>query len=92
MSIRVILPTVFIRHTAGERTFASAAEDLPALLTDIDQLFPDLGKQIKDEQGHLRRFINVYVNDEDIRLIGGGSYFFKDGDEVMLIPSIAGGT
>ncbi len=91
MSIRVTLPTVFIRHTAGEKTFSSAAEHLPALLTDIDQLYPDLGKHIKDEQGELRRFINVYVNDEDIRLMGGGNYSFKDGDEVMLIPSIAGG-
>ncbi len=47
--------------------------------------------QIKDESGKLRRFINIYVNDEDIRFLGGDAYAFQEGDEVMLIPSIAGG-
>ncbi|MEO6909877.1 MAG: MoaD/ThiS family protein, partial [Edaphobacter sp.] len=47
---------------------------------------------IKGDDGKLRRFINIYVNDEDIRFLGGETYAFQDGDEVMLIPSIAGGT
>ena len=45
-----------------------------------------------DNDGKLRKFINIYINDEDIRFLGGEDYVFKDGDEVMLIPSIAGGT
>ena len=80
-----------MRHTEGKKTFDSAAQDLPALLSEIDQQFPALGTQIKDDAGRLRRFINIYVNDEDIRFLGGESYAFQDGDEVMLIPSIAGG-
>jgi molybdopterin synthase sulfur carrier subunit len=64
---------------------------LPALIVDIDTNFPALSKQIKDESGKLRRFINIYVNDEDIRFLGGDTYAFQDGDEIMLIPSIAGG-
>ena len=67
-------------------------QNLPGLLADIDQTFPALSTQIKDEDGKLRRFINIYVNDEDIRFLGGETYAFQDGDEVMLIPSIAGGS
>ena len=91
MAVKVVLPTAFIRHTDGKKQFASTAPDLPGLLTEIDSTFPELGTQIKDEHGKLRRFINVYVNDEDIRFLGGDGYAFQDGDEVMLIPSIAGG-
>ena len=91
MSISVTLPSAFTRHTEGKKTFHSVAENLPGLLTEIDSTFPALGTQIRDEEGRLRRFINIYVNDEDIRFLGGESYAFQDGDEVMLIPSIAGG-
>lgn len=88
---KVTLPTAFTRHTEGKKQFASAAPNLPGLLSEIDTTFPALGTQIKDADGKLRRFINVYVNDEDIRFLGGEGYAFQEGDEVMLIPSIAGG-
>ncbi len=91
MSVKVMLPAAFTRHTDGQKQFASSAANLPSLLTDIDQTFPALSTQIKDENGKLRRFINIYINDEDIRFLGGDTYAFQDGDEVMLIPSIAGG-
>jgi molybdopterin synthase sulfur carrier subunit len=91
MSVKVVLPTAFVRHTDGTKQFASSAANLPALLADIDQTYPALATQIKDEHGKLRRFINIYINDEDIRFLGGDTYAFQDGDEVMLIPSIAGG-
>ena len=91
MSVSVLLPAAFTKHTAGKRQFSSSAANLPALLNEIDQSFPALAQQIKDESGKLRRFINIYINDEDIRFLGGESYSFADGDEVMLIPSIAGG-
>jgi molybdopterin converting factor small subunit len=92
MSVKVVLPTAFIRHTDGQKQFASTAENLPGLLADIDQTFPALATQIKGEDGKLRKFINIYINDEDIRFLGGDTYSFQDGDEVMLIPSIAGGS
>ncbi len=91
IAIKVILPTAFVRHTDGKKQFASSAATLPGLIADIDAHFPALSTQIKDESGKLRRFINIYVNDEDIRFLGGETYTFQDGDEVMLIPSIAGG-
>ena len=91
MPIKVMLPTAFTRHTDGQKQFDSTAPNLPALLAEFDQTFPALSTQIKDEHGKLRKFINIYINDEDIRFLGGDTYAFQEGDEVMLIPSIAGG-
>jgi sulfur-carrier protein len=92
VSINVVLPTALTRHTDGLKTFASEAANLPGLLAEVDSKFPALSQNIKDEQGKLRRFINVYINDEDIRFLGGDTLQFVDGDEIMLIPSIAGGS
>ncbi|MHB1021502.1 MAG: MoaD/ThiS family protein [Acidobacteriaceae bacterium] len=91
MSVKVLLPTAFTKHTDGKKELQSSAVDLPGLVADIEATFPALGAHIKDENGKLRRFINVYVNEEDIRFLGNDAYKFQDGDEVMLIPSIAGG-
>lgn len=91
MSVKVVLPTALARHTDGKKSFDSDAENLLGLLVEFDAKFPALAQNVKDENGKLRRFINVYINDEDIRFLGGESHPFEDGDEVMLIPSIAGG-
>jgi molybdopterin synthase sulfur carrier subunit len=91
MSIKVTLPTALARHTDGVKTLDSNAKDLSGLLAEFDTKFPALSQNVKDEDGKLRKFINVYVNDEDIRFLGGDTHAFEDGDEVMLIPSIAGG-
>jgi len=92
VSVKIVLPTALARHTEGQKTFDSEAKDLPGLLVEFDSKFPALSQNVKDENGKLRRFINVYINDEDIRFLGGDSHQFEDGDEVMLIPSIAGGS
>ena len=92
MSIKVMLPTAFTRHTDGQKQLNSTAGNLPGLLAEIDQSFPALATQIRGDDGKLRRFINIYVNEEDIRFLGGDTYAFQEGDEVMLIPSIAGGS
>ena len=52
---------------------------------------PDLKPHLRDDSGQIRRFLNIYVNEEDIRFLGGENYSFKEGDEVLLVPSIAGG-
>jgi molybdopterin synthase sulfur carrier subunit len=91
LAIKVLLPAAFTRHTDGKKQIDSNAKDLPGLLSEIHESYPALSAQIKDEDGKLRKFINVYINDEDVRFLGGDSYAFQDGDEVMLIPSIAGG-
>ena len=92
MSVKIVLPTALARHTDGQKSFDSQASNLPGLLAEFDAKFPALSQNVRDENGKLRRFINVYVNDEDIRFLGGDTHQFEDGDEVMLIPSIAGGS
>ncbi len=91
MSVRVLLPNAFLKHTNGAKEITSTAGNLPALLTEIESTFPDLKTHLRDESGQVRKFINFYVNEEDIRFLGNEKYAFQDGDEVLVIPSIAGG-
>lgn len=92
MSVRVLLPNAFQKHTNGAREITSSAGNLPALITEIETTFPALKTHLRDESGQVRRFINFYVNEEDIRFLGNEKYAFQDGDEVLVIPSIAGGS
>lgn len=91
MSVRVLLPNAFQKHTNGTREIRSEAGNLPQLITDIETQFPALKSHLRDDQGQVRRFINFYVNEEDIRFLGNEKYAFQEGDEVLVIPSIAGG-
>ena len=91
MSIRVQIPTALRRLTGGAATVDCSAKTLAELLDDLGRQHPDLNRHLRDDAGKLRPFVNVYVNEEDIRFLGGTSYNFQEGDEVMLVPSIAGG-
>ena len=90
MSITVSIPSALRRHTEGLDRFECSAGDLHALLDALSHRFSELKPHLRDEQGKVRRFLNIYVNDEDIRFLEK-DYRFKDGDEVTLVPSIAGG-
>ena len=91
MTITIQIPTALRRHTSGTGRTTCAATNLDELFTALDQQFPKLKPHLRDEAGQVRRFLNVYVNEEDIRFLGGNNYAFQDGDEVLLVPSIAGG-
>ena len=91
MSVRVLLPNAFQKHTNNVREIASSALNLPELVTEIEGRFPALRQHLRGEDGKIRRFIHFYVNEEDIRFLGNETYNFKEGDEVLVIPSIAGG-
>jgi molybdopterin synthase sulfur carrier subunit len=91
MTITVQIPTALRRLTAGNARISCSAANLGELFAALDQQFPDLKPHLRDEAGEIRRFLNVYVNEEDIRFLGGNQYAFQDGDEVLLVPSIAGG-
>jgi len=91
MSITVQIPTPLRRLTAGTPRVTCDAANLNELFTALDQKFPDLRPHLRDELGEVRRFLNIYVNEEDIRFLGGAAYAFQEGDEVLLVPSIAGG-
>jgi molybdopterin converting factor small subunit len=90
MSVTVSIPSAFRRHTDGLEKFNCDAGDLNGLLDVLGSRFPELKPHLRDEQGQVRRFLNIYVNDEDIRFLDK-DYKFKEGDEVTLVPSIAGG-
>ena len=92
MSVKVFLPNAFQKHTNGAKEIESKAANLPQLIEEIEASFPALKQHLRDSDGKVRRFINFYVNDEDIRFLGNEKYSFKDGDEVLVIPSIAGGS
>lgn len=91
MSVRVLLPNAFQKHTNNVREITSVAANLPELISEIENRFPSLRQHLRGEDGQLRRFINFYVNEEDIRFLGNEKYSFQEGDEVLVIPSIAGG-
>jgi molybdopterin converting factor small subunit len=91
MSVRVLLPNAFQRHTGNVREIDSAAANLPELVTELESRFPALRQHLRGEDGQVRRFINFYVNEEDIRFLGNDQYAFKEGDEILVVPSIAGG-
>ena len=91
MSIKVQIPSALRRHTVGVGQLDCSATNLNDLFTALDEKFPALKPHLRDESGQVRRFLNIYVNEEDIRFLGGNSYAFQDGDEVLLVPSIAGG-
>jgi molybdopterin synthase sulfur carrier subunit len=91
MAITVQIPTALRRHTSGVSSVSCAAKDLGELFSVLDEKFPALKPHLRDEKGEIRRFLNVYVNEEDIRFLGGPTYAFQEGDEILLVPSIAGG-
>ena len=92
MPITVQIPTALRRHTDGVASLNCSAANLNELFSALDEKFPDLKPHLRDDKGQIRRFLNIYVNEEDIRFLGGPAYAFQEGDEVLLVPSIAGGS
>ncbi|MBZ5641469.1 MAG: MoaD/ThiS family protein [Acidobacteriia bacterium] len=91
MKITVEIPTALRRFTDGVQSIECGSATLPELMSEIESRFPAISKHLRDDAGQVRRFINIYVNEEDIRFLGGDSYKFREGDRVLVVPSIAGG-
>ena len=91
MAVTVRIPTPLQRLTSGKGEVACEGSTVQALLADLEQRYPGIKERICDEHGKLRRFVNVFVNEEDIRFLQGDQTAIKDGDEVSIIPAIAGG-
>ena len=90
MSVEVRIPTILRPYTGGDKVVSGDGADLRALIADLDSRFPGIGERLVDEQG-LRRFVNVYLNDEDVRFLGGIDTPLADGDSVTILPAVAGG-
>ena len=92
MSVTIEIPTAFRRFTDGSPKFACSATTIAEALAQLTAQFPGLSRHVRDDQGQIRQFLNVYLNEEDIRFLGGESCALKEGDRVLLVPSIAGGS
>jgi molybdopterin synthase sulfur carrier subunit len=90
MSVEVRIPTILRTYTDGAKTVEGSGGTLADLLTDLESRHTGLRERLVDDGG-LRRFVNVYLNDEDVRFIGGLDAPVKDGDTVTVLPAVAGG-
>ena len=91
MAVTVRIPTPLQRLTNGQGEVACAGANVAELISDLERRYPGVKERLCDEQGKLRRFVNVFVNEEDIRFMKGDQTPIKDGDDVSIIPAIAGG-
>lgn len=90
MAVSIHIPTPMRQHTEGQAVVQASGSTVQAALEDLGRKFPGVHQRIF-ENGQVRRFINVYLNDEDIRYLDNLSTAVKDGDELSIIPAVAGG-
>jgi molybdopterin synthase sulfur carrier subunit len=94
MAIEVRIPTILRTYTGGEKAVEASGATLSALIEDLEERHPGIKGRLvetKDGQVDLRRFVNLYVNDEDVRFTGGLETALSDGDQVVVLPAVAGG-
>jgi MoaD family protein len=94
MAVEVRIPTILRTYTGGEKAVSGEGSTLSELIENLEASHPGLKERLidaKDGQGDLRRFVNVYVNDEDVRFTGGLETKLDDGDQVVVLPAVAGG-
>jgi sulfur-carrier protein len=90
MAIEVRIPTILRNYTSGAKSVEGSGDTLAGLIADLDERYSGLRERLVDDAG-LRRFVNVYLNDEDVRFLGGLDAPVKDGDTVTVLPAVAGG-
>jgi len=91
LSVQVHVTSVIQRAVDGQREFAADGATVSELIENIESRYPGFRSQIMDGSGQLHRFVNIYLNDEDIRYLGGADTALKDGDQVSILPALAGG-
>lgn len=89
--IKVRIPTPLRSLTKGQGEVETQANSIAGMIETLNQAHPGLKDRLCDESGELRRFVNIYVNEEDIRFLKGKDTSLKAGDEVSIVPAIAGG-
>jgi sulfur-carrier protein len=91
MQVRVRVPTPLRRFTAGNDEIAAAGDSIRAVIEDIEKRHPGMRERLLDDKGELRRFVNIYLNGDDIRFLNQLNSKVKDGDDISIVPAIAGG-
>lgn len=92
MSVTVSIPTILRSHTGGEKRVTASGRTLDAVIADLESNHPGIAERLLDGDGKLNRFVNIYVNDEDVRFSGGLATEVGDGDSVTILPAVAGGS
>ena len=90
MSVEVSIPTILRTHTGGEKRVSADGATLQAVISDLESNYSGISQRLVDN-GKLHRFVNIYVNDEDVRFSGGLATAIADGDSVTILPAVAGG-
>jgi sulfur-carrier protein len=91
MPVKVLIPTPLQKFTDNQATIECSATSVADLIESLEQSFQGIKARLCDEEGTPRRFLNFYVNSEDIRFLEGTATPLKDGDEVSIVPAVAGG-
>ncbi|MBT5763377.1 MAG: MoaD/ThiS family protein [Nitrospina sp.] len=91
MAVKVRVPTPLMKLTDNQSEVAADGATISEILNNLENQFAGIKERICDENGAPRRFINIYLNEEDIRFLEGENTAVKDGDEISIIPAIAGG-
>ena len=91
MTVSVSIPTILRTHTGGEKRVTASGDTLEAVITDLEANYSGITERLIDN-GKLHRFVNIYVNDEDVRFSGGLNTTITDGDSVTILPAVAGGS
>ena len=91
MAVKVRVPTPLMKLTDNQNEVTAEGATISEILNNLESQFAGIKERICDENGTPRRFINIYLNEEDIRFLEGESTAVKDGDEISIIPAIAGG-
>lgn len=90
--VKVRIPTPLRPLTKGQGEVQAKGANITEMIEGLNTIHPGLKDRLCDENGELRRFVNIYVNEEDIRFLNGKDTALKDGDEVSIVPAIAGGS
>ncbi len=91
MTASVRVPTILRTYTGGEKAVEASGDTLDAVITDLDSQHAGLRARLVADDGGLHRFVNVYVDDEDVRFLGGLQTPVRDGQTVTILPAVAGG-
>jgi sulfur-carrier protein len=91
MAVNVKLPTILRKHAGGEPKLVAEGATLREVLKDLESRYPGITKNVLADDGGLHRFVNVYVNDEDVRYLGSLETEVGEGDVVSILPAVAGG-
>jgi len=89
--VTVFVPTPLRRLTGGHSKIEAPGSDIAGVFQAMDEKFPGVSEKLLDEEGDVKRFINVFLNDDEIRSLQGMSTPVKDGDRVSIVPAMAGG-